>query len=106
MGLERLAENRIREAMCEGAFDRLPGSGKPLDLEAYFKTPEDVRLAYSVLRSAGCLPEEVELLNEIELLERDMANAQTADIRRDLLRALAERRLRLSLIGEHRTRNR
>ena len=28
--IERVAENRIREAQRSGAFDRLPGAGKPL----------------------------------------------------------------------------
>src|SRR5215510_8852812 len=65
---EKLIEEIIREAMEKGEFDDLPGKGKPLDLDAYFATPEDVRLGYSVLKSAGCLPVEVELQNEIESL--------------------------------------
>lgn len=28
--IERVAENRIRQAMAEGAFDGLPGEGKPI----------------------------------------------------------------------------
>ena len=46
---EKLIEEIIREAMEKGEFDNLPGKGKPLDLDAYFATPEDVRLGYSVL---------------------------------------------------------
>jgi hypothetical protein len=30
MGWERIAENRIREAMQAGEFDNLPGAGKPI----------------------------------------------------------------------------
>ena len=29
----RIAEERIKEAQRAGAFDNLPGKGKPLDLE-------------------------------------------------------------------------
>src|SRR5262245_29783100 len=106
MGLERLAENRIREAMRDGAFDQLPGSGKPLDLDDYFKAPEECRLAYSVLKSAGCLPVGVELLNEIARLEQEAATAPTADRQRELSRTIADRRLRLALLGEQRARTR
>ena len=28
--IERVAEGKIREAMAEGAFDNLPGAGKPI----------------------------------------------------------------------------
>src|SRR5215813_4277554 len=70
---EKLIEEKIREAMEKGEFDDLPGKGKPLDLDAYFATPEDVRLGYSVLKSAGCLPVEVELQNEVESLKARLA---------------------------------
>ena len=66
MSFNRIAENRIREAMEQGEFDNLPGAGQPLSLEEYFSTPEDLRMAYSVLKNANCRPLEVELLNEIE----------------------------------------
>ena len=33
---ETIAERKIREAMAEGAFDNLPGTGKPIeDIEEY-----------------------------------------------------------------------
>jgi hypothetical protein len=40
MGWERIAENKIREALQQGEFDNLPGAGKPVDLDDYFKQPE------------------------------------------------------------------
>ena len=47
-----IAEQRIREACERGAFDSLPGAGKPLELE-------DLRMAYKLLKNAGYVPEEV-----------------------------------------------
>ncbi len=32
-GFEKLIEQRINDAKRKGAFDNLPGTGKPLDLE-------------------------------------------------------------------------
>jgi hypothetical protein len=63
--LERLAEERIRDAIQRGEFDNLPGRGKPLDLEDDRHIPDDLRLAYKVLKNAACLPPELELKKEI-----------------------------------------
>lgn len=65
MPFSRIAENRIREAIEQGHFDNLPGAGEPLNLEDYFSAPEDLRMAYSILKNVNCRPAEVELLNEI-----------------------------------------
>lgn len=69
-----IAEQRIREAQEQGAFDNVPGSGKPLALEDESYIPEDLRMAYKVLRNAGFVPPEVAERKEIgtilDLLER------------------------------------
>jgi len=67
--LERLAEERIRDAIQRGEFDNLPGRGKPLNLEDDRHIPDDLRLAYKVLKNAGCLPPELELKKEIRKAE-------------------------------------
>ena len=54
-----VAEQRIREACERGEFDRLPGAGKPLELEDDSHIPEDLRMAYKLLKNAGYVPEEV-----------------------------------------------
>lgn len=65
----RIVEDVIHEAIERGDFDDLPGAGKPVDLSAYFETPEELRLAHSVLRNANLLPEEVELRKQISAQE-------------------------------------
>jgi hypothetical protein len=104
MPFSHIAEKRIREAIAQGQFENLPGTGQPLDLEAYFSTPEEVRMAYSILKNAKCAPAEVELLNEVSRLER--AVAQTADLtaRESLQRELTNRRTQLAIVFEHRSR--
>jgi hypothetical protein len=104
MPFSHIAETRIREAMEQGHFDNLPGVGQPLNLEEYFSTPEEVRMAYSMLKSANCVPAEVELLNQVSRLER--AVAQTADVtaRESLRRELTHRRTQLAIVFEHRSR--
>jgi hypothetical protein len=66
---EKIAERKIREAMENGEFDNLPGQGEPLNLEDDSHVPEDLRMAYKVLKNADCLPPEIELRKEIRQME-------------------------------------
>src|SRR4051812_10797766 len=100
MPFERIAEQRIREAQRQGKFDRLPGRGAPLDLEEYFKLPVELRLAYSVLKSANCAPEEVTFLNDIAALERELEKASDPAARNNVCKKIDDCRLRLSLARE------
>ena len=103
MPFSRVADRRIREAMAHGEFQNLPGAGKPLNLEEYFSTPEDVRMAFSILKSANCAPAEVELLNEVSRLEHAIAETSDAAARQELQRTLADRRTQLAIALERRS---
>jgi hypothetical protein len=63
--LEIIAEKKIREAIERGEFANLPGAGKPLRLEDDSMIPEDLRVAYKILKNAGFIPPELELRKEI-----------------------------------------
>jgi hypothetical protein len=100
MLFDKLAEEKIKEAIDNGEFDNLPGKGQPIDLEAYFATPEDVRLGYSVLKSAGCAPEEVVLMKEIESLKERLANCNREDERERLKQEIDGKTLKLNLLTD------
>jgi len=71
---QKIAEQRIRQAMEDGEFDNLPGKGQPLQLEDDSHIPEDIRIPYKILKNANCLPPELELKKEILRLEDMLAN--------------------------------
>jgi hypothetical protein len=91
-----LAEERIRMAMQEGVFDELPGRGQPLDLGDDSLVPEDMRLAYRVLKNAGYIPEELLLRREIADVEELLGQALDAEERRLVNGRLAFLRMRLA----------
>jgi hypothetical protein len=68
-GIEKIAEQRIREAIDRGELKDLPGQGGPLHLEDDSRVPEDLRLAYKILKNADCLPPELEARKEIRQME-------------------------------------
>jgi hypothetical protein len=100
---DRIADLKIREAIEEGKFENLPNAGQPLDLDEYFQTPAEWRMAYSILKSAKCLPEEVELLNEIAAIERTGAES-TVDADGARCRRLRDLRLRLGVLFDRKRR--
>jgi hypothetical protein len=69
LGFQKIIEKRIKEAQKRGEFDDLPGSGEPLSIEDDSHVPEDLRLAYKILKNADCLPPELELKREIRQME-------------------------------------
>lgn len=101
---DRLVEEKIREAMAKGEFDNLSGKGKPLDHAAYFAAPAEVRLGYSMLKSNGFVPEEVEMLKEIDALRSEIGAATEPGRSRALTRELNDRLLRLELLREAKKR--
>jgi hypothetical protein len=66
---QKIAENRILEAIEAGMFDNLPGRGKPLPMDDDSNIPPELRMAYKILKMADCLPPELEVRKEIVRLQ-------------------------------------
>ena len=101
MSFQKSVDEKIEEAIAKGEFDNLPGKGKPLDLDAYFATPEHLRMAYSILKSADIIPEEMELLRQIEGLKKSLNSCGTPMERKTLRQQLSEKLTNLNMRMEH-----
>ena len=87
--LDRIAEQRLADAIAAGELDDLPGSGRPLELEDLSRVDEELRGGYLLLKSAHVLPEEMQLRKELLSLG-------------DLLRACEDPGERATLEGRRR----
>jgi len=93
--LDKVAEQRLAEAIAAGEFDGLPGFGRPLELEDLSQLEPELRAAYLLLKGSGVLPEELAIRKELvtlgDLLQacRDTGERATLEERR---RALLLRR--------------
>ena len=94
----RIAEERILEAQRAGAFDDLPGKGKPLQLEDLSWVPEDLRIGYLVLKNAHVLPPEAELLKDIHTLEDLLKHVEDEGARRALAKSIQWKMIRLDML--------
>jgi hypothetical protein len=99
-------EKIIEEWMSQAPTEGLPGKGRPLDLDEYFRWPEESRLAYSLLKNAGYLPEEVEHLREIGRLKEQISRCTESRLRKKLESKLEEEQVCLNLRLEQRRRRR
>lgn len=100
MSIESAIEQMIQQAMARGEFDNLKGKGKPLNLDDYFNTPEDVRMGFSILKSNDFVPEEVERLKEIAELREKLKTASGPEEKESLEKELRNKTLALILILE------
>lgn len=106
MSFDRIVEDKIQEAMERGEFDNLPGKGKPIDLTEYFETPEDIRLAQSVLKNAGMTSREVDLLKEIAELKQILVAVLEERKKQEIERQIRQKQVEFSLRLERQKRER
>lgn len=106
----KLLEDDIGRALSEsarnGELQSAPSYGKPLDFgDGYDDTPAELRMSMKVLKDAGVVPPEVEVMQRIAALETRAAAAtepEAGALRRevaDLRLALALRLERLRMSG-------
>lgn len=83
-----MMEKKVREAIERGELDNLPGKGKPLDLEEPppFVSRDAWRMM-KILKNAGIIPPEVQLLKEVYEL-REKLKTETNEAERARLTSL------------------
>ncbi|MBT2661976.1 DUF1992 domain-containing protein [Bacillus sp. ISL-45] len=93
-----VSEDRIKRAYKDGEFENLPGYGKPLNLEDMSAVPEDLRMAYKMLKNAGFSPEEQRLRQEVMSIEDLIRNCENPDEKNRLNQELSQKLLRYNKI--------
>ncbi len=96
----KIVEQRIREAQENGEFDNLPGQGEPLNLEDDSHIPEDLRLAYKILKNADCLPPELEGKKEIRQMKDMMENIPDEKEKYLLIKRINYKIMKLNMMGK------
>ncbi|MFO1328600.1 MAG: DnaJ family domain-containing protein [Rubrivivax sp.] len=76
----------LRDSEASGELRAAPSYGKPLAAaEGYDETPEELRLGMKILKDAGVVPPEVELMQRIAALQAE-ADAQADPAQAQALR--------------------
>jgi len=97
--LDTLAEAKIAAAIEAGELANLPGAGKPLDLDEDPLVPEDLRVAWRILKNSGFVPPEVAERRERIALSRLIATIHDEGERRRAAARLALLEIRREAAG-------
>ncbi|KAA2313956.1 DUF1992 domain-containing protein [Pseudooceanicola sediminis] len=95
-----LINARIAEAEARGAFDDLPGAGKPLTTQ---DDPENA-LLNRLVHEAGGVPEFVSLSRELRRLREELRGEGDRTRRRDILRDMSMLEARIDIARKSWTR--
>jgi hypothetical protein len=74
--LSFIAEQKIAQAMQERDLNSPKWKGKPLPLDDDRFVPDDLKMAYKILKNSGFLPPEVEERKEVKRLEDLIATSE------------------------------
>lgn len=64
-----IAERRIAQAIKDGTLQTDSWKNKPLPLDDDSSIPDDLKMAYKILKNSGFVPPEVETRKDIQKLE-------------------------------------
>jgi hypothetical protein len=79
--LARIAERKILEAIEAGELTSGKWKNKPLPLDDDRFVPDDLKMAYKILKNSGYLPPEIETKKEIKKVEDLIACTEDEHIR-------------------------
>jgi hypothetical protein len=97
----------IDRAERSGALQNNPHVGKPLNLNDGFEsTPDELRMTHRILKNAGYLPVEVQMMQRIASLRDALRAAEGEDEKGALRREIAALQTRLAVMLERHRRTR
>ncbi len=96
--LEDHIGQHLRESAASGELQAAPSYGKPLAFgDGYDDTPAELRMAMKILKDAGVVPPEVEVMQQLEALRQQLAACSDAEQARSLRQAIADKQQALAL---------
>jgi hypothetical protein len=79
--LTRIAERKISQAIEDGSLNFAKWKNMPLPKDDDMQVPDDLKIAYKILKNAGYLPPEIEAKKEIQTLEEMIARTEDEHVR-------------------------
>ena len=77
----------LRASAVRGELEAAPSGGKPLDFgDGYEQTPPELRMGFKILKDAGIVPPEVEMLRALAGLRSELKAAVGDAVRERSLR--------------------
>ena len=98
-GVDEIIRQWVERVEKTGEMRDNPQFGKPFDFkDGFLQTPEDLRMAHKILKNAGYVPAEVEMLQRLAALKEQLAAAVDPEQQRKLQTQLAELQQRVAMM--------
>jgi hypothetical protein len=94
---EQIAQ-QLREAELTGELRAAPSFGKPMpSIEGYDETPQELRLPFKILKDAGVVPPEVELMQQLGAMRQRLAACDDPAEQRSLRQRISDQQQLIAL---------
>ena len=101
MTIDDITGRWIKEAEKSGELESNKHYGKKLNLDDGFgNTPEELKIAFKVLKNSGYAPGEVSLFKELEGLRKKLIEETDEEERQSIQKQMAEKQLKIQLFTE------
>lgn len=87
---DEVIARHIQNALTAGELQTIQGFGKPLTVDPGWEaTPEEFRMPFKILKNAGYVPVEVEMLNQKAALTKQLETVSSDCERQDVMKKLS-----------------
>jgi len=101
-GVDEIIRQWVAKVEKTGELKQDPQFGKPLvlDRDGYAETPEELRMAYKILKNAGYVPGEIEFFRTLATLRETLASTHDENEARAIRTKIAELEQKIAMMLE------
>ena len=100
-GIDEVIRQWVQKVEKTGEIRNTPGFGKPFEFEdGYLQTPTELRMAYKILKDAGYVPAEIEMVQRLAALREQLDATQGEQQQRELKVKIAELQQKVTMMLE------
>jgi hypothetical protein len=100
-GVDEIIRQWVQKVEQTGEIRNVKGFGRPLELDdGYLDTPTELRMAYKILKDAGYVPAEIEMLKKLAALREDLEKTDDPAAQRALKQKIADAQQKVSMMLE------
>ena len=100
-GVDEVIRQWVQKVEKTGEMRNVPGFGEPFDFkDGFLETPSELRMAYKILKNAGYVPAEVEMVQRLATLREQLDATRGEAEQRELRIKIAELQQKVAMMLE------
>ena len=100
-GVDEVIRQWVQKVEQSGELRNNPGFGKPFEFkDGFLETPDELRMAYKILKDAGYVPAEVEMVQRLATLREQLRTTHGESEQRALKIKIAELQQKVAMMLE------